>query len=145
MATRPEARAAAAIRSESSSEGAIGFSHHTCLPASSAAIAIRAWSALGVVIETASTPGSAISARQSSVEASKPNAPARQPLLDLAQHHPADDRRVVEYAMNAGPGEGVTFAHVARADQSDADRAHGQPPRFPRASRARPPIQIFHS
>ena len=47
------------------------------LPASSAAIAIGACKAFGVVIETTSTLGSAISARQSSVEDSKPNSSAR--------------------------------------------------------------------
>ena len=127
------------MRSASASAGAIGFSHHTCLPASSAAIAIGACEAFGVVIETTSTAGSAISARQSAVEASKPNSSARRrarPFLDFAQHDPPNDRRVAEHRLNAGPGQRVALAHVARADQSDADRVHDR--RLPMPAR-RPP------
>ena len=83
---------------------------------------------LGVVIETTSTLGIGDSARQSAVAFSKPNSLARLPrksLLDLAEREAADDRRVAEHRLNAGPGEGVAFAHVARADQSDPDSVHG--------------------
>ena len=66
-------------------------------------------------------------------EAELVGAPPRQPLLDLAQHDAPHDRRVVEHRMNARPGQRVAFAHVAGADQSDADRAHASPPRFMRA------------
>ena len=99
MAIRPDARAAAAMRSDSSSEGAIGFSHHTCFPASSAAIAIGACKALGVVIETTSTPGSAISARQSSVEASKPNSSARRRASPSSTSH-SMTRRTIGVSSN---------------------------------------------
>ena len=61
----PDRRWASSIASASASFGAIGFSHQTCLPASSAAIAISAWNLFGVVIETTSTSGSAITSRQS--------------------------------------------------------------------------------
>src|SRR5580704_10014391 len=65
------------MRSASARAGAIGFSHQTCLPASSAAIAIGACQALGGVIETTSTSGFETSDRQSEVEIWKPNSSAR--------------------------------------------------------------------
>ena len=67
-----------------------------------------------------------------SLEAELVGAPPRQPLLDLAQHDAPHDRRIVEHRMNACPGQRVTFAHVAGADQSDADRAHVFSSRFKR-------------
>ena len=51
---RPATRAAAAIRSPSSSAVAIGFSTNTCLPASSASSAMRACCSEGVQMQTAS-------------------------------------------------------------------------------------------
>ena len=54
--------------------------------------------------------------------------PTRQPLLDLAQHDPPDDRRVVEHRVDARPSQSVAFAHIARANESHADCAHRSPP-----------------
>ena len=51
--------AALTMRSQSSSVVAIGFSHSTCLPASSAATAICAWLVFAEQMLTASTFGSA--------------------------------------------------------------------------------------
>ena len=65
------------------------------------------------------------------LEAELVGAPPREPLLDLAQHDAPHDRRVAEHRLDAGPGERVALAHVARADQSDADRVHDRsPPRL---------------
>ena len=50
------------MRSQSASVVAIGFSHSTCLPASSAATVISAWLAFAEQTLTASTFGSASSA-----------------------------------------------------------------------------------
>ena len=54
--------AAATMRSQSSKVVAMGFSHSTCLPASSAATAISAWLTLDEHTLTASMAGSARSA-----------------------------------------------------------------------------------
>ena len=68
---RPHARAprprsaAAAIASASATVLASGFSHSTCLPASSAAIAISAWVSPGVQMSTRSMSSRSTSARQS--------------------------------------------------------------------------------
>ena len=62
------------------------------------------------------------------LEAEFVGALARKALVDLAQHDAPHDRRVAEHRLNAGPGEGMAFAHVARADQSDADGVHEAPP-----------------
>ena len=60
------ARSAAATMARASATVlASGFSHSTCLPASSAAIAISAWVSPGVQMSTRSTSSRATSARQS--------------------------------------------------------------------------------
>ena len=68
----------------------------------------------------------------------------REPLLDLAEHDAPDDRRVVEHRMDARPGQRVALAHIARADQSDPNRAHRSPV-FCRPDLRRPSTQIFHT
>lgn len=59
----PLRRAAATMASASSKDEAMGFSHITCLPASSASMVMRAWEALGVHMCTALIPGSASTSR----------------------------------------------------------------------------------
>ena len=111
-------------RSASAKLGAIGFSHQTCLPASRAAIAISAWNWLGVVTETTSTSGSSTTARQSPErlgEAEFAGACAGELLGDLAEMHQPGLGHVGKDGADRVPGERVALAHVARADQADAD------------------------
>ena len=65
--------AAAAICSASATVLASGFSHSTCLPASSAAIAISACRSPGVQMSTRSTSSRSITRRQSVSTEAKPN------------------------------------------------------------------------
>ena len=65
--------AAAAIASASSTVFASGFSHSTCLPASSAAIAISAWESPGVTMSTMSMSSRAITSRQSVADSAQPH------------------------------------------------------------------------
>ena len=125
--------AAASISSASASFGAIGFSHQTCLPAASAAIAISRWNLFGVVIETTSTSGSAITVRQSPDAFSKPNSAAfrlRQLVVGLAEMDEPDRGHVAEDrpAPHSRPAHGalpmkpvpmsptpIVFMHLLRA------------------------------
>ena len=61
-------------------------------------IAIDACGAFGVVIETTSTAGSLMSARQIGV--------------DLAQGGPAHIGRIAEHRARTRPRQGMTFAHI---------------------------------
>ena len=71
---RSAARAAAsAIASASATVFASGFSHSTCLPASSAAIAISAWESPGVTMSTMSMSSRAITSRQSVADSAQPH------------------------------------------------------------------------
>ncbi|MDQ1126678.1 hypothetical protein QE428_001711 [Microbacterium sp. SORGH_AS 505] len=71
---RASARAAASvIASASATELASGFSQRTCLPASSAAIAISAWVSPGVTMSTTSTSSRAIVVRQSVDDSDHPH------------------------------------------------------------------------
>ncbi len=71
---RSAARAAAsAIASASSTVFASGFSHSTCLPASSAAIAISACESPGVTMSTMSMSSRAITSRQSVADSAQPH------------------------------------------------------------------------
>jgi hypothetical protein len=83
---------------------AIGFSHQTCLPAFSAAIAISAWKAFGVVIETTSTSGWAISACQSAVDSAKPSfSPAR-----CAARASSTSQSMASFGRGTSPKTGAT-------------------------------------
>jgi hypothetical protein len=76
MAFTPRAAArsaAAAIASASATVFASGFSHSTCLPASSAAIAISAWEEPGEQMSTTSMSGSSMTRLQSVSACSQPN------------------------------------------------------------------------
>ena len=68
------ASAASVIATASSTELASGFSQSTCLPASSAAIAISAWVSPGVQMSTRSTSSRSITARH---DVSVPSQPSR--------------------------------------------------------------------
>jgi hypothetical protein len=72
----PAASAAATIRSASATELASGFSQSTCLPASSAAIAISAWVSPGVQMSTTWTSSRSITRRQSVSVSAQPSRPA---------------------------------------------------------------------
>ena len=63
-ACRPDARAAATIDCASSTLGAIGFSHRTCLPAASRPSTIWRWSGLATTTLTTSMSGAAAIASQ---------------------------------------------------------------------------------
>ena len=123
----PEARAAASMRSASASFVAIGFSHQTCLPASSAAIAISGWKALGVVIDTTSTAGSVTRERQSPVARAKPSSlrfPLGKILRGFGQHGEMRPLHIAEDRRDRIPGQRMALAHVAGADEADAERCH---------------------
>ena len=132
----PDARAAASMRSASARVPAIGFSHQTCLPASSAAIAISGWNGFGAVIETTSTAGSPTRERQSPVARAKPNSRAlrsARSCVASAEHREARALHVAEDGRHGVPGERMALAHVARPDEADAEtrsmRRHVTPPR----------------
>jgi hypothetical protein len=65
--------AAATIARASSTEFASGFSHSTCLPAASAAMAISAWLSPGVQMSTTSMSSRRTSSRQSVEYPSQPS------------------------------------------------------------------------
>ena len=67
------ASAARAISIVSAGSAPSGFSPQKCLPAAAAASAISRWRKFGAQIETASTSGSSITARQSVVERAYPS------------------------------------------------------------------------
>ncbi len=76
MARTPRAAArsaAAAIASASARVLASGFSHSTCLPASSAAMATSAWNSPGVQMSTSCTSSRLTRARQSVSVAAQPS------------------------------------------------------------------------
>jgi hypothetical protein len=76
MANTPAAAAfaaAPAIASASATVLASGFSHSTCLPASSAATAISACDEPGVTMSTRSTSSRSTTARQSVAGSAQPN------------------------------------------------------------------------
>ena len=64
-ASRPEASAAATMASASSTVGAIGFSHRTCLPAASRPSTISRCNVLATTTLTTSMSGASARARQS--------------------------------------------------------------------------------
>ena len=109
-------------------------------------MAISAWNWLGVVIETTSTAGSAISARQSDPERAKPNScgPLRRQIVgDFGQMREANRRAVAEHRVDAGPRQRVAFPHVAGPDQTDAQPVH--PARSPKLAFQNPIPQNFLS
>lgn len=96
----------------------MGFSQWTCVPAAMAASAISRWSALGVVIATMSTAGSATSSRQSSVAASNPNFPAIVRAVErrLAQPRQPHGRQVPEHGPGGTVCQRVRLPHEPRSD-----------------------------
>ena len=127
-ALRPPRSAAAAIASASATVLASGFSHSTCLPASSAAIAISAWRvARGAdVDEVDVVPGD----HRAPVGLGRRPADLRAAAATPAASRPHDAaisgcERQVEEAGRDAPGLGVRRAHEGVADHGDAEARRG--------------------
>ena len=120
----PPSSAASAMASASATVLASGFSTSTCLPASSAAIAISAWLEPGVQMSMRSTSSRSSSARQSVSIPAQPSWSAaccvRSALRPQSDVH-ARLQREVEEAPHGRPRLGVGAAHEAVADQPDVE------------------------
>ena len=123
------ASAAAAIASASATVLASGFSHSTCLPAASAAIAISAWVSPGVQMSTRSTSAALDQRRASrsrvSAQPSRPAASAVRSASRPQSDPHAGVQREVEEARRGAPGLGVGGAHEGVADHAHRERGSG--------------------
>ena len=104
---------------------ASGFSQSTCLPASSAAIAISAWVSPGVQMSTRSTSSRSTSAAPVGLGAT-PSRAARRPSatavgVAAGEHGQLGAQRQVEEVRCGAPGLRVGGAHEGVADQADAE------------------------
>ncbi len=112
------------IASASARVLASGFSHSTCLPASSAAMATSAWLTPGVHTSTSCTSSRLIRACQSVSVAAQPSRPrrgARRGRVPAAQHGHAGPQRQVEHVRRGPPG-----VRVGRAHERVAHHAHAE-------------------
>ena len=97
---------------------------HAC-PPSAPRSPSPAWNWFGVVMETMSMSGAFTASRQSPDARAKPNSRARrrQDRRSPRRAEPAPGRHVAEHRGDGIPGQRMAFAHIAGADQRDAQRS----------------------